>query len=174
MKKYSLHDGIQILTGLAILAGLVLVVIEMYQARMLATLQLTQDGYAEHFAFQRQIMGENPAPILTKACLTPNELTDAEMTVVMAYYDYRYDSIVMYKVMAEIVGDDSLWKRNSHFHLRAMLSTGPGRVEFETHKDDPTRWDPQIVDVAEAMIAGQTNLRCEELYEDWMSGLADL
>jgi hypothetical protein len=174
MKNFSLHDKIQIITGLAVLAGLMLVIIEMYQARVLATLQLTRDGYAENFAFKRQIMGENPAPILTKACLTPGELTETELTVVMAYYDYRYDVIVMYKNMAEISGDHSLWRSAAQTNLNIALSTAPGRVEFEAYKDDPRRWDPEIVAIAEAMIADQQVHRCETLYESWKVGLADL
>ena len=80
MSKNRVQDWIQIFTGLALLAGLALVVVEMYQARLLATLQLVNDGYAENFAFKRQIMGDNPAPILTKACLNPEELTEPEIT----------------------------------------------------------------------------------------------
>ena len=78
MNKNSFQDWVQILTGLALLIGLVLVVIEIRQSQTIALMEFTQAGYQEVFAFQRQRMGENPGPTLVKACLQPEQLTEEE------------------------------------------------------------------------------------------------
>ena len=171
MKRISLYDWVQLITGFAIVIGIVLVLVEQYQARVIAEIQLARDMYADNFAFKRQIMGENPAPTLAKSCLEPDKLSESELAVALAYHDYRYDSMVLMKRIAETVGMGADWKETSLVHMRAILSTPLGRTDFRLFGDDPTRWDPDIAEFAREVMADLEDIRCENLYGRLMESL---
>jgi hypothetical protein len=164
---------VQIATGLALVLGLVLVLIELIQARTLATLQLTSDGFGEAYAYKRQLMGENPSPILVKGCLHPELLTEAEIAVNMAAIDYRYDTIMYLLQMTEISGDAFDWQPMAAYNLKVIFSTKLGRVEYDKFKDDPTRWDPKILTMARKIIEDGDYIPCEKRFAEWKSGLQD-
>ena len=172
--RAKILDLVQILTGVAVFIGLGLVVIELRQSHDLAEAQLVTDTYAEYFAFVRQQMGENPTPILTKGCLQPGELTQSEMATVMTIVDYRYDAIMRMRAL-ERVGDFGIdWQSTARRNLQFILGTPIGMVDFQSFKNDPNRWDPQIVEIAEELIAKNELFSCSDLYEQWERGLRDL
>ena len=173
MNSGKISDWIQIGTGLALLVGLILVVVELGQARVLATIQVTNDAYSDQFDFYRQLMGENPSTVLVKACLHPGELTEAEIAVAMASIDYRYDAIRRTKAITEIAGYESGWEGLAISNLRHILSTKLGRVEYDKFKDDPYRWEPEIAELAKGLIESGDIVPCEKMYDDWQSGLKD-
>ncbi len=171
-KSSKLHDWTQVLTGCALIIGLLLVLLEIRQGQVIAYMQFTQAGYQEIFAFQRQRMGENPAATLIKACEQPEQLSQEEILVASAYFEYRYDSIELSKVLGEISGDEGIWQTIAETQLKDMFATKLGRVEFYRHKNNPHRWDPEIAAVAQAVLDSGDYMRCEDLYRSWKEGLA--
>ena len=89
----------------------------------------------------------------------------------LAYFDYRYDSIELNKLMADLSGDATFWRPAAKFNLKRILSTKLGRVDYELHKNDPNRWDPEIAKIAESIMEDQSYLNCQDLYKDLKAGL---
>ena len=84
MDNQIVSTRVQIITGLAVLVGLGLVILELQQTRTLARAQLTSDGWAEVFATQRSMLSENFNQTFAKAC-HGSELSDSETVEMISY-----------------------------------------------------------------------------------------
>ena len=80
---------VQIATSFALVLGLVLVLLELQQAKSLTLAELTSEGYSEAMEISRVVLGENSAEVLAKSCFSPGELTPAEAIIVDLYFDTR-------------------------------------------------------------------------------------
>lgn len=129
--KTPLVDLIQIATGLALVIGLVLVFIELIQAKALTLAELTSQGYSEIMADARAVMGENPAPVIAKACLEPEALQPDEMLVLQAYYVSKVTQVTRLRVL-ELVADFGVpWQEVARQQIRDVVDTSPGQRWFE-------------------------------------------
>ena len=131
--KDNLFNAIQIATGFAVVIGLIMVFIELQQAKSLSLAELTSEGYSEALADFRTVMGENPAPTIAKSCFNPEALNPEEMVVLHAYYNSKIGQIARLRVL-ELVADYGVpWRVVANQHLSEVVSTQPGRVWFERH-----------------------------------------
>ena len=81
---------LQVFSNLAILAGLILVIWELQQSRILARAQLASDGMGYRIeSFSTLIEGSSA--LLAKACLQPDELTPAEKMELSLINDQRLE-----------------------------------------------------------------------------------
>lgn len=161
----------QTVSAVAIVIGVILVVAEMRQNSNLMRTQLINEVYSDHFAYLRQVMGENPSPTLIKACFHPEDLTEAEFSVASAAMDYRYDTVARTKRIEES-GDLGLqWRKRAEISLRRLLETPLGRLDFETTKEVAWYWDPEIVEIAEKVLASPDFKDCRARYVAWKDGL---
>ena len=104
MSENKLFNAIQIATGLAVVVGLIMVFIELRQAKSLSLAELTSEGYAQAMADFRVIMGENSAAVIAKACTAPDELSFEETVILDAYYDSKIAQVSRLRVL-EFVAD---------------------------------------------------------------------
>ena len=129
----KLFNAIQLATGLAVVIGLIMVFIELRQAKSLSLAELTSQGYGEALADFRTVMGENPAPTIAKSCFNPDALNPEEMVVLHAYYNSKIGQISRLRVL-EMVADYGVpWRVVASQHLSEVVSTEPGRTWFERH-----------------------------------------
>ena len=84
--RISASDWVQILTTLAVLAGLGLVIWELQQNRSVAVGQMTSDGFAAASQHVASPQGEDSARVLAKACESPEALSADELAVLDAHY----------------------------------------------------------------------------------------
>jgi hypothetical protein len=77
----KLGQWLQVAANLGILVGLVLVAIQINQASQLTQSQLVSDQYAVRIANMDTMLGENPAPVIAKGVLNPEEMADSDMIV---------------------------------------------------------------------------------------------
>ncbi len=87
MDSQKLSHWIQIATGLAVLAGLGLVVWELQQAKVLTRLQLTSDTYTLSVGYNSSFLGEDPIAVHTRACLDPEGLTLEDANLLEFYFN---------------------------------------------------------------------------------------
>lgn len=159
MNSQNLASWIQILTGIALLVGIVLVVWELQQSRDLVRAQLVADGFLSHQDNQRVFLGESFASTYAKACFDPENLTDAEMVQMWAYTD----SLLTFVTRAQsygAVGDSRWdWERLARGQIRRWLSTKVGRAEYVFAKQGGwlSSW---IVEAAEELIANSELMDC--------------
>lgn len=140
--KSTILDWIQVTAGIAILAGLVLVIFELKQSQELTKLQLISSGFEMRSNQRIAIMGENAAQIIQKSCEAPANLTKAELQILDAYHlelinririDYRYSEV------SDIYSEED-WSRG-YLNFYTVLSTFPGRVwwQGQTWIEPPVR-----------------------------------
>ena len=155
--KDNLFNAIQMATGLAVVIGLILVFIELRQAKSLSLAELTSQGYSEALADFRTVMGENPAPIIAKSCFDPDALNAEEMVVLHAYYNSKIGQISRLRVL-ELVADFGVpWHAVASQQLGEVLSTRPGRIWFERH----LKADHEVYELGTKLL--ETGLDCTSL-----------
>ncbi len=142
MSDSNLLNWIQIATGIALVVGLIMVFIELRQAKSLSLAELVSEGYAEATADFRTVMGENPAPIIAKSCFEPQNLQPDEFVVLNAYYNSKIAQISRLRVL-EQVGDFGVpWEQVAQQQLIEILASPTGRQWFERQvKQDSTLYD---------------------------------
>jgi len=88
MQSDKLMAWVQIVTGLTVILGLGLVVWELQQSRSVARAELASAG--ADLVAQKYVadLGENPARTYAKACEDPQSLTNEELSILDAAYEF--------------------------------------------------------------------------------------
>ena len=94
--------AVQLITGAALLIGVVLVLIELQQTRTLTFSQMVQDRFTSIVDHDSRIYGENLADVFQKSCLNPEDLTLGEAMTMDAYFENQIAQIVRYKSLQEL------------------------------------------------------------------------
>ena len=138
MNNTKLFNIIQIATGIAVVVGLVMVFVELRQAKSLSLAEITSQGYSEALADLRAVMGENPAPTIAKACYNPKAITPEEHLVLVAYYSSKIGQISRLRVLEAVAEFGVPWETAAPQVLIGVLDNDPGRIWFEQNlKNDP-------------------------------------
>ena len=160
----KIFDLVQLIAAIAIVIGLALVIFELQQTRSLARAQLFGEHFAEAIENKRALLGENPAPILTKSCADPAGLTPDEREVALAALDINFLMTERARTIEEVVGLDIPWELAARTYLRAILSSPIGRYDYETFKD--ARWPVEYeAIITEILAAG--DLDCDYFWQDF-------
>ena len=94
--------AVQLITGAALLIGVVLVLIELQQTRTLTFSQMVQDRFTSIVDQDSRIYGENLADVFEKSCLNPEDLTLGEALTMDAYFGNQISQIIRYKSLQEL------------------------------------------------------------------------
>ena len=86
MNWEKVNSWIQTITGIAVLIGIVLVVLELQQNQEAAQSQLTSDGFGMLNQSHISMLGESAAEVLAKSCDAPETLTTADLIVLDHYF----------------------------------------------------------------------------------------
>ena len=149
MMKSTAIDLIQILTGVAVLAGLVLVIIELRQSHSLSRAEVTAMTYSDFSANEQSQLSENFADTFVKACTDPLKLSDAEMHEMIAFGNLQLITMTRFRLLQEIAGYDYDWRVSSRGPVRRWLSTPVGVATYYEVKD---HLHPELIPVIEARI----------------------
>lgn len=152
-------DWIQILTGLAVLVGLVLVIWKLQQTRELSRAQLAADGWNEMMATGRSNLSETFSQVRYKSCVTPEELTDAEIQEILSWFYILRNEVARMRGYTDIGTYDIVWQELARNNIRVILSHKAGRVQYERGKG---RWWPWYEEIAEELIETNSIRSCEE------------
>lgn len=159
----KIFNSIQVLTGIAVIAGLALVVWELQQNREATTSQLTSDGMTFVSTLNTVVMGEQTADVLAKACDSPDELTRSEYYVLDNYYAEvlnRYRRIALLKVRGSFYEEASF---DAGMGIGFLLETAPGRAYLKTYGVSDRLIGQELLSKLEAWD-GTT---CQEYYGRW-------
>ena len=85
--------AIQLITGAAVLIGVVLVLIELQQTRALTYKQMVQDRLGAVVEHNSRVYGEDLATVLEKACSTPNDLAHSEAIILETYFHNQIQQV---------------------------------------------------------------------------------
>ena len=132
MKTENVLNVVHLFTSLAVLGGLVLVTVELKQARDIASVQQTSDLRAGFREVGMAEIGEELPTALAKACEAPESLTSAELMALNGYFisqtylvirGYREETYDIEHTVAGFGAGD--------FSSDPFFSARPGVVESE-------------------------------------------
>jgi hypothetical protein len=124
----KISNSIQIITGIVVILGVVLVVVEMRQSKDLARAQLASDSWGMAISRSQAMAGENPAASYSKLCDESSVVTVADALIVESLYFQRI-FIITRSIEIERRGGfvDDRWKTIAEGNLRFIFETEHGR-----------------------------------------------
>ena len=144
MNSKTFSALVQILTLVAVGIGAALVVYELRQTQDLARVQLYSDGFGLALQNINTLIGEDSAPIITKACLEPEKLTTAEKYVLQFFYFRQIQTIGRIRAISQIsdVYPEGTWRNTPA--LDPIFRTAIGRAWWHssTHRCPESRSPP--------------------------------
>ena len=152
---------IQVAATIAIVIGLVLVVIELQQAKALARAQLGSQHITEIMATQRTMMGENPSESFLKACLHPDQLTDEDLVILASQFTVMSLSAVRVRGIESIGNFGIPWQQAASGAYQALASTTPGRAWLASLNIP----DQELQKVRSAVLENSDGTRCADQLE---------
>ena len=151
MNLGKLSDVIQIISGVVLIIGVVLVVLQMRQTETLTRAQMVNEAWAMRIQQAEAAAGENPMRSYAKLCSENEFLTDEDVLVLHNFYLQRMYLIYRAKVVNDIAFNDDQWRREVTGNLGMILGTEQGRAWMHTWQLQP--WFQQLVDEHEATVS---------------------
>jgi hypothetical protein len=138
-------------SNLAVLIGLALVGVQIYQNTELAKAQLANDFYLMDMEFALSVMGDTPAESWVKAIYSPDEITPTDAAVLEAYFAYGMIQINRLRQMSSLGLVEPEIFRNRLGDLRWHLGNEVGKRWWEMQIGYP----PEFVEtVNERVLSG--------------------
>ena len=138
----------QIISGIFLIIGVVLVVLQLRQTEALTRAQLLNEAWAMRIQQAGTAAGENPMKALAKLC-TAEPLTDEDAFVVHNVFLQRLFLILRARTVNESAGfDDAFWKQEAQGNLGFILGTERGQAWIRTW--GLPGWFMELVDEHEA------------------------
>ncbi|MEM7099021.1 MAG: hypothetical protein AAF541_12240 [Pseudomonadota bacterium] len=166
MRKVNPVDIVQILTGVAVVVGIGLVVVELQQNREATQSQLSTESYQIWTQLKSASLGDNAPDVLAKACLSPQKLSGADYMILQNYYSVIINSIVRNKELSMgTFYDDRIWQDAAMGGFMEMFATTPGQGYWKTIAP---RWvDPTVLEFGNVLLANMPPPNCGEDFKGW-------
>ena len=150
----------QILTSIAVIAGLALVVWELQITRQISidtyALINTSDDSSDNSA----MYGERAAEVVAKACFEPSSLSNAELFILDRYFENRV--LRVYQVLWQSkFSDDQEWKQIATTWLETILTYPQGEVFLRESTD--VEFNDDIAKLVQELIAAGNHPSCREV-----------
>jgi hypothetical protein len=126
MNSERLVNWLQIAGNLGLIAGLVLVAVQINQNTAITRADLTARSWEAAMQFNLAMMGENPSAAVAKAATDPSSLTDEELLVIhnLVWNWWNHDS--RYEILMEQgLVDEQDWDRFVRGHARNYFAGTP-------------------------------------------------
>lgn len=149
MKKFDLSQIISVLANVGVLAGLLLVAIQISQSTDIAKAQLENDYYLADMQLELAMMGDSPATSWVKAVYAPNELTQQDAAILDRYFNFGLVQANRLRQMQRLgLAEDKLLADQVDY-LAWHLGNEAGRRWWAQYRsDDPDDEIVQLVDKA--------------------------
>lgn len=126
MDLIDLNSWLGILANLGVIAGLVLVALQIRQNTEITRAQVANDWFLADMQLELAMMGENPAQSWTKAVFAPETLTQYDTAVLDRYFNFGLVQIERLQRMHELGLADKQWTDRVNY-LRWHLGNDVGR-----------------------------------------------
>ena len=126
----QLNTWLSLLANLGVIAGLVLVAIQIRQNTGITRAQVTNDWYMADMQLELAMMGEDPAASWTRAVFSPEDLDRSDAAVLDRYFNYGLVQIQRLQRMHELGMADEQWKDRIGY-LQWHLGNEVGRRWWE-------------------------------------------
>lgn len=147
MASRTVGDWLQISANVGILAGLVIVGLQMKQAADLQKMQILREDTSAYMANEMSLMGENFTAVWAKSIESPETLTFEELRLMESYLynHYVYRWMGSYRLYQAGLLDELEWKREVKHDASLVFGSPFGKAwwaNFEKHVtlDENSLW----------------------------------
>ena len=163
MKIENLNTRLQILASVGVIIGLFIVAYELKQTKDLAQAQIMDQTYTDLRNGYQNLMGENPASSITKACTNPSELSPEDIVILSAHLSEQYVQIIRWYKLEEVADFGIEWKVAGIDPYRTILSTQFGRAWFTRAKEF---WPSELAAYGDELLESNDTLwTCETVFK---------
>lgn len=147
----TLINWVQIITGIAVVLGLVAVIWELQQSRSAAIAQLKSDGWSTSAQADMAVAGENPKAVLAKACDDPRSLSNEDLWALQGYY-FAQTNIIrrtfdIYQ-RTGLYGDED-WTDAARGRFDQVFFSRPGRIWWRTVRET---FPKELADLGDSIL----------------------
>ena len=142
MDSSKLNNYLQILANFGIVAGLILVGVQINQNTRIAAADMTNRAYEVAAQYHLTMMGENPMKAVAKAATKPEELTDEELLVLERITAFWID----FDSRGEINVANNLSHRNladKYLKIHARTLYGPNPISAAIWQEQKVELGPE-------------------------------
>ena len=162
MESNRVAQWVQVTATIGVLIGIVLVIIELQQAKALAEAEVVSGFFAELSQNNRALIGENPTGLLTKACLRPDEVTDEELFALDGYFNSWLTLAERTYRIEETASFGLPWAVVSKRLLRRVARLEQGRKWLGERSQE----SPYLKEVIAELLSEAENTSCERWLEE--------
>ena len=153
MKSERLNSWLQIASNFGLIAGLVLIAVQIQQTRDLTRLQMQLDLLAASQQMEQGLLGEEPGIAWAKSIRDPTSLSDAEVKSIDSYLINQLNHWE-WLVSMENAGLEEIGELERSIRKNAWFFFGnPFARRWWVSVRDPGEWDPDLVRLLDAQIA---------------------
>ncbi len=153
MKSERLNSWLQIASNFGLIAGLVLVAVQIQQTRDLTRLQMQLDRLAVYQQQELGLLGEEPGIAWAKSIRDPTSLSDTEVKSIDSYLISQLNHLDWLATM-ENAGLEEIGALERSVRTNAWFFFGnPFAKRWWVSVRDPGEWDPDLVRLLDAQIA---------------------
>ena len=152
----KLNDWLQLAAALGVIAGLLLVAVELRQESNLTRAEMGFEAFGAFEQIYRSAQNEMTANAIAKACENPLEMTTAEHTIVTNYYSEVITGIIGRELYMQERGlfEDDL-RQVASYVAEHVFGCEYGRSWWQLNRQT---WDPSYVPyLDEALATGSGN-----------------
>lgn len=143
MNRIGVHEAVQLLVNVSVLAGIVMLAYELHQNRQFARHQFIEDQKSEFLEFERSMMSSEMASVWIKAVSDPASLELSEIRMLDAYLLSHFKTwMSLWRLELEGFNAAGSTKRGLEADVPFYLGSTFGKVWWQ----DLTRWhtDPDV------------------------------
>lgn len=122
----ELNSWFALLANLGVIAGLILVAVQIRQNTEITRAQVANDWFMADMQLELTMMGENPATAWTKAVFSPDDLNRDDAAVLDRYFNFGLVQVQRLERMHELGLADEQWTERIGY-LRWHLGNEVGR-----------------------------------------------
>ena len=152
----------QLFTSVAVIAGLILVVLELQLTRQAFYDQYALTNISDYSADLSATYGERAADVLAKACFEPSILSNAELIILRHHFRNQVNRIFNVYWQSNFVGDDN-WREPAQGFLEEVLQYPQGEQFIMTSN---MMKDPVINDLVTGILTSRDNKDCKATLDE--------
>ena len=149
MNSDKLGRWLTLAANFGVIAGLILVAIQINQNTEITKAQIANDYYLADMALELAMMGENPAESFNKAVYAPDEITREDAAVLDRYFNYGMVQIHRLQKMDELGMAYEGWRERVNY-LEWHFGNEVGRRWWNEVKED---YPAEFRDYVEKILA---------------------
>ena len=145
----NVYDWISLLANIGVIAGLVLVAVQIYQNTRITRAQIANDYYLADMTLELAMMGEDPVASWIKAVYTPEDIDQTDAAIIDRFFNYGMVQIQRLQKMHDLGLAPADWNERIDY-LGWHLGNEVGRRWWAYSKQDlPADFVQQVDKVLE-------------------------